>query len=84
MLLSEIEIVAQETWIDLPNTDAVAVLTNKSELLAFQAKYGNVEVVMNKDFSNMKRVWYNVPSFAQKREEYSKEKAKDCKIWGTE
>lgn len=63
MRVREIENFAPNTLIELPNTDACAILSVKKHLEAFVKMYGNVEVVQV-------GTNYQVPAFAESRKQF--------------
>ena len=61
------------------DTDANHILSNQFQLDQYVARFGNVEVVWDDDWTV-----YRVPSLDAKRNLYCEAKAKDCARWGCE
>ena len=61
------------------DTDAYHILSNQFQLDQYIARFGNVEVVWDDEWTV-----YRVPSLDAKRSEYETKKARDCARWGSE
>ena len=61
------------------DTDAYHILSNQFQLDQYIARFGNVEVVWDDDWTV-----YRVPSLDEKRNIYSEKKIRDCAKWGCE
>lgn len=79
MLVSEIVLAGREIRVEMPETDALAVLSTEKNIVDFIRRFGDVEVVYNYEYR-----FYAVPAFREGREAYIARKAADCKVWGCE
>jgi len=65
--------------IELPNTDALCLISDVSEIDDFIESHGDVEIVFNEALRR-----FEVPSFAEGRREAIADKAKFCERFGSE
>lgn len=63
--------------VELPNTDALALLVNDYNKQLYLDNHGDLDIVQDG------RV-YRVPAFAEGRQAFSGAKARDCAVWGCE
>jgi hypothetical protein len=77
MNVSQITEFTPNTFIWLPNTDALMYMTSVKCRDKFLLDYGDRKVIK---VNNV----YTVPDWAEDREEYIRIKSADCAIWGCE
>ncbi len=64
--------------VEMPNTDAVTILKNETELAEFLAKHNNPETVYDAKWNT-----YRIPAFAEGRKQYSDQKQKQVDAYGS-
>jgi hypothetical protein len=65
--------------VELPKSDALRLVSNPKAAADFIAEYGDVEIVLNTEYSPR----WEVPAFKVERDEYSKLKQAYCDQFGS-
>lgn len=64
------------------DTEELYVISKPEDVDRYILKFGNQKIVG--ESGKIRKNYFSVPAFAEKRQLYSEAKAKDCAIWGCE